>query len=84
MELSCTSLCGAAWGTVLRHLYLKPRMSRSKLKSSGAVAGTAKKYQAITIETAVKIIERVERDKKTADVVVVRTALSSLLGNKRS
>ena len=59
-------------------------MSRSKLKSSGAIVGTAKKYQAITIETAVKIIERVERDKKTADVVVVRTALSSLLGNMRS
>ena len=78
------SLCSAAWSTVLQHLYFKPRMSRSKLKSSGAVAGTAKEYQAITIETKVKITERVERDKKMADVVVVRTALSSLPGNTRS
>ena len=35
-------------------------MSGSKCKSSGDVAGTAKKHQAIIMETKVKIIERVE------------------------
>ena len=35
-------------------------MSGSKRKSSGDVAGTAKKRHAITMETKVKIIERVE------------------------
>ena len=33
---------------------------RSKCKSNDDVAGTAKKYQVITMETKVKIIERVE------------------------
>ena len=37
--------------------YFKPRMPGSKHKSSGDIAGTAKKCQAITIETKVKIIE---------------------------
>ena len=35
-------------------------MSRSKHKSNSDVAGTAKKCQAITMETNVNIIERVE------------------------
>ena len=39
-------------------------MSRSKPKSSGDVAGTAKKWQAIMMETKVKIIERAERQKE--------------------
>ena len=42
-------------------------MSGSKQKSSSDVAGTAKKCQAITMETKVKIIERVERGKKMVD-----------------
>lgn len=32
------------------------------------MAGTTKKYRAITIETKVKIIERVERDEKVGGV----------------
>ena len=36
-------------------------MSGSQRKSSSDVAGTAKKCQVITIETKVKIIERVEQ-----------------------
>ena len=36
-------------------------MSEKKSKSSGDVAGTAKKHQEITMKTKVKIIERVER-----------------------
>ena len=43
-------------------------MSGSKHKISGDVAGTAEKRQAITMETKVKIIERVERGKKMVDV----------------
>jgi len=35
-------------------------MSGSKCKSSGDVAGTAKRNQVIMMETKVKIIERVE------------------------
>ena len=39
-------------------------MSRSKHKSSGDVAGTTKKHQGITIETKVKIIEKVEQQEE--------------------
>ena len=39
-------------------------MSRSRHKSSGDVAGPAKKHQAITMETKVKIIERVGQGEK--------------------
>ena len=39
-------------------------MSGSKLKSSSDVAGTAKKHQAIMMETKVKIIERVEQQEE--------------------
>ena len=64
----CPSLCGTAERTAGQHLHLKPRVSRSKRESSGDVAGTTKKYRAITIETKVKIIERVERDEKVGGV----------------
>ena len=43
-------------------------MSGSKHKSSGDVAGTAKNCQVITMETKVKVIERVERGKKMLDI----------------
>jgi len=43
-------------------------MFRSKHKSSGDVAGTAKKHQAITMKTKVKIIERVEQGKKMVKI----------------
>ena len=39
-------------------------MSGSKCKSRGHVAGTAKKRQAITMDTKVKVIARVERQEK--------------------
>ena len=42
-------------------------MSRSKHKSSSDVANTAKR-QAVTMETKVKIIERVERGEKMVDI----------------
>ena len=40
----------------MQYLYFKPRISRSKHKSSSDVAGTAKKCQAIEMETKVKIL----------------------------
>ena len=43
-------------------------MSGSKHKSSCDVAGTAKKHQAITMETKMKKIEKVERGKKMVEV----------------
>lgn len=45
----------------------KPRMSGSKRKKSGDVAGTAKKRQAVTIETKVKKIKRLEQGEKMLD-----------------
>lgn len=42
-------------------------MSGSKRKSSGDVAGTAKKCQARTTETKVKRIKRLERGEKMVD-----------------
>ena len=51
----------------MQYLYFKPRMFRSKHKSSGDVAGTAK-HQAITLETKVNIIERVEQGKKVVKI----------------
>ncbi|TEA35612.1 hypothetical protein DBR06_SOUSAS21710042, partial [Sousa chinensis] len=42
--------------------------SGSKRKSSGDVAGTVKKGHAITMETKVKVIKRVERGKKMLDI----------------
>ena len=38
--LLCTLLYSTAESTVVRYLYFKPRMSGSKQKSSGDVAGT--------------------------------------------
>ncbi|XP_044275311.1 tigger transposable element-derived protein 1-like [Varanus komodoensis] len=61
-------------------------MSRSKHKGSGDVAGSAKKRQAITMETKVKIIERVERGEKMIDVArsynMNRSTISTILKNK--
>ena len=61
-------------------------MSGSKHKSSGDVAGTGKKCQAITVETKVIIIERVERGEKMADVARScnknRSTTSTILKNK--
>ena len=48
----------------IQYLYFKPRMSGNACKSSGDVARTAKKHQVITMETKVKIIERVERQEE--------------------
>ncbi|XP_021573038.1 tigger transposable element-derived protein 1 [Carlito syrichta] len=60
-------------------------MSRSKRKSDD-VAGTAKKRQAITMETKVKIIERVERGEKMVDVArsynMNRSTICTILKNK--
>ena len=44
----------------IQYFYFESRMSKSKCKSSGDVAGTAKKHQGIMMETKVKIIEKVE------------------------
>ena len=43
-------------------------MSGSKQKNSSDVAGTAKKHQEITMETKMKIIEKVEQGEKMADI----------------
>lgn len=43
-------------------------MSGGKCKSSGDVAGTVKKRQAIMMERKVKVIERVDRGKKMLDI----------------
>ena len=43
--LLCTLLYSAVQNTVVQHLYFKPRMSRSKCKSNGDEAGTAKKSE---------------------------------------
>ena len=43
-------------------------MSGSKQKNSNDVAGTAQKHQAITMETKVNIIERVEQGKKVVKI----------------
>ena len=72
--------------TVVQYLYFKPRMSGSKRKSSGDVAGTAKKRHAITMETKVKIIERVERGEKMTDVArsfnLNRSTIGTIIKNK--
>ena len=47
-----------------QYLDFKPRMSGSKCKSRGHVAGTAKKCQVIMMEAKVKVIARVERQEK--------------------
>ncbi|XP_043291812.1 tigger transposable element-derived protein 1-like isoform X1 [Cervus canadensis] len=69
-----------------QYLYFKPRMSGSKRKSSGDVAGTAKKRHAITMETKVKIIERVERGEKMTDVArsfnLNRSTIGTIVKNK--
>ena len=61
-------------------------MSGSKHKSSSDVAGTAKKHQVITMETKVKIIERVEQSKKMIDVArscnMNHSTIGTILKNK--
>ena len=53
--LLCTLLPGTVQNTAV--LYFKSKMSGSKCKSNGDVAGIDKKHQVITMETKVKIIE---------------------------
>ena len=81
--LLCTLRYSTVQSTVVQYLYFKPRMSGSKHESSGDVAGTAKKCQVITMETKVKIIERVERGKKMVDVAhsynMNRSTISTIL-----
>ena len=67
MQASCTSVYAfvhftvyTVYSTVVQHVYFKSRMSGSKCKSNGDLAGAAKKHQAIMMETKLKIIERVE------------------------
>ena len=55
-------------------------MSGNKRKSSGDVAGTVKKRQAIMMKTKVKIIERVERGKKMLDIVHSYNMNHSIIG----
>ncbi|XP_069396411.1 tigger transposable element-derived protein 1-like [Delphinus delphis] len=61
-------------------------MSGSKRKSSSDVARTAKKCQAIMMETKVKIIERVEQGEKMVDVAhsynMNHSTISTTLKNK--
>ena len=53
---------------IVQYVYFEHRMSGSKRKSSDDVACTAKKHQAITMETKVKIIKRVEWGLKMVEV----------------
>ena len=55
-----TLLHSTVYNTTIQYLCFNPRMSRTKCKSSSDVASTAKKCQAITMESKVKIIEREE------------------------
>ena len=61
-------------------------MSESKRKSSGDVAGTVKKGQAIMMETKVKVIERLERGKKMLDIThsynMNHSTIGTILKNK--
>ncbi|XP_069899826.1 putative CENPB DNA-binding domain-containing protein 1 [Globicephala melas] len=61
-------------------------MSGSKHKTSSDVAGTNKKNQAITMETKVKIIERMERGEKMVVIAcscnMNRSTIARILKNK--
>ena len=61
-------------------------MSGSKRKSSGDVAGTAKKCQVTMMETKVKIIERVEQGENMVDIAcsydMYPSTISTILKNK--
>ena len=65
MHVSSTDGCTfvyftrTTYRTVVQCLYFKSRMSGTKLKSSGDIAGTAKKCKVITVETKVRKIESV-------------------------
>ncbi|TEA28755.1 hypothetical protein DBR06_SOUSAS24510007, partial [Sousa chinensis] len=54
--------------------------SGSKRTSSGDVAGTVKKCQAIMMETKVKVIERVEQGKKMLDTAHSYNMNHSIIG----
>ena len=92
MHASSTSAYAFVYFTVqycidiVQHLYFKPRMPGSKHKNSGDVAGTAKKRQVITMETKVKIIERVQRGEKMVDIAcsynMNRSTIGTILKNK--
>ena len=64
----------------------QPRMSGSKHKSRGDVAGTAKKRQVMIMETKVKVTERVERGEKMVDVAhsynMNHSTIGTILKNK--
>lgn len=49
---------------ITEYLYFKARMSRSRYKLSNVITGTAEMCQATTMETKVKIIERVKPGKR--------------------
>ena len=66
--LLCTLLYSTVQSTVVQYLCFKPRISRSKRKSSGDVAGTDyswyfKKRQVIMMETKVEEEEVTEEPK---------------------
>ena len=55
--------------SVEQYLYFKSRMyGKKSISSGGDTVGTAKKCQVMTMETKVKITERVERGKKIVDI----------------
>ena len=71
MRASPTGGCAVVYFTVQYCIeysstvsYFKPRMSGSKCENSGDVAGTARKHQAIMMETNVKIIDRMEQQEE--------------------
>ena len=76
--LLCTLLYSTVYSTVAQHLYFKPRMSGSKHKSSGDVAGTVKKHQGITMGKKVKIIERVEAKRCFLCIICVKSIVNLL------
>ena len=75
--LYCTLLCKEQWCSIF---ISSTGCLEAKHKSSSDVAGTAKKHQAMLMETKVKIIERVEWDKKMVDVTHSFNLNSSTIG----
>ena len=93
MRASSTSDCAFVYFTVQNCIEYSSTVSlfqaqdvRNKHKSSSDVAGTAKKCQAITMETKVKIIVIVEQGEKMVDVThsynMNLSAISMILKNK--
>ena len=85
---SSTSSCTSKYSTVHNCIEytIKLRMSGSKHKSRGDVTYTAKKCQVITMETKVKIIERMKWGKKMVDIAhsynMNHSTISTILRNK--